>query len=921
MFRNIIVLVLLTVSVVLGQKGSITGTVSDKTNNETLIGASIVIPNTTLGAASDIDGTFSIKNLNPGTYTIRVSYLSYSTMTIDNIVVKAGEATSLEVELSPITTEVQEVVITAEALRNTETSVLKIQKNSLSIVDGISSELISKNNSSDGTDVLKRMTGVTISEGKFAVIRGVGDRYNNTMLNGANLPSTEPEKKSFSYDIIPANLIENVITSKTFTPDKPADFTGGLVQIKTVEFPSRFIFDVSASSGFNSNNNLKDFTTYAGGKNDWLGTDDGTRALPGTINSTKLLPGNFKNPDVELKDIGLSFKNNWGTENSKSPLNQNYKISFGNRDEFGQDVLIGYIASFSYSNSFDIKNYEKSTYDFVGPRHEYNSSSYSNTVLIGGLANFSIKIGQNNKFSFKNVYNKNAEDEVATNEGIYYGIPDYRKVTGIRYIERSLWSTQLLGEHSLGLFNGFVFEWNVNYSTSNRVEPDGRRYVYSRTFDDDTAPFIFLMDQSTSTRFFSSLDDSNIGISGDWTIKFFENAKYPTLKMGLMYDNKDRSFDARLFGFRNKPGGNFLNEEKVLSQEVDKIFAPENFSSNFIEIIEITKPADSYTSKQNILAGYMMVDFNLFDDVKIIAGARYEESLQELNSSTITNEPVNIKPKYFDVLPSLNVSYSLNDKMNLRAAYTKTLARPEFRELAPFSYYDFVTSDLVEGNPTLVRTFITNYDFRYEFYPRGNELIAFSAFYKQFENPIEEVLLSASGFEPIRSYDNAKEANNYGLEIEFRKSMSFLGSTFDYLSIGGNASVIQSKIKLSDDDLKNAFQKNERPMQGQSDYVFNVGLYYDDYDGAFQSSFVYNKVGQRIARVGYAGMGDVVELPRDQIDFSVGYKFFNIVRMKFTMKDILAQDVKYIQRSPIGDKTSYLEKRAPSFSVTLSYSL
>jgi len=909
------------ISVMFGQKGSITGTVSDKTNNETLIGASIVIPSTTLGAATDLDGAFSIKNLNPGTYSIRVSYLSYSTITIDNIVVKAGQATQLDVELSPITTEVQEVVINADALKNTETSVLKIQKNSLSIVDGISSELISKNNSSDGTDVLKRMTGVTISEGKFAVIRGVGDRYNNTMLNGANLPSTEPEKKSFSYDILPANLIENVITSKTFTPDKPADFTGGLVQIKTVEFPSRFIFDLSASSGFNSSNNLKSFTTYAGGANDWMGSDDGTRALPGTINSTKLLPGNFKNPDVDLKDIGLSFKNNWGTENSKSPLNQTYKLSLGNREEIGEKNLLGYVASFTYSNSIDIKDYDKSSFDFVGPRYEYKGSSYSNTVMIGGLANFSFKFGQNHKLSFKNVYNKNAEDEVTRNEGDYYYFPDYRQVTGIKYVERSLWSTQFIGEHAFGFLNGLVVDWNVNYATSNREEPDARRYVYNRDPQSDDTRFRFLMDQSLTTRFYSNLDDQNIGTSADFTLKPFEDADLPTFKFGAMYDTKERTFDARFFGFRNKPGGNFQREEALMFESVEKIFAPENFASNFIEIIEITRPSDSYSSAQDIVAGYLMLDFNLMRDLKIITGFRYEQSSQELNSKTTTNELVNIKPTYNDFLPSLNVSYSINEDMNLRAAYTRTLARPEFRELAPFSYYDFLASELVEGNPELIRSLITNYDFRYEFYPRGNELIALSLFYKQFENPIEEVLISASGFEPIRSFANAKEANNYGIELELRKGLSFLGNTFEYFSFGGNASFIKSEITISDDDSKNSFQKNVRPMQGQSDYVFNVGLYYDDYDGAFQSSFVYNKVGQKIARVGYAGLGDIVELPRDQVDFSVGYKFFELVRMKLTMRDILAQDVLLIQRSPGGDKTVYKEVRKPSFSLTLSYSL
>ncbi|MFZ1281327.1 MAG: carboxypeptidase-like regulatory domain-containing protein, partial [Ignavibacteriaceae bacterium] len=295
-----LMILLMQVPMLAQSTGSITGKIVDKNTNEELIGANVLIEGTTIGASTDIDGNFIIKGLDEGSYTVKVSYISYQTITIKDVQVQSKSNTKIDVSLESTSTELQEVLVTAEALKNTETSVLKIQKNSANIVDGFSGELIKKNGSSDGTDVLKRMTGVTISEGKYAFVRGVGDRYNNTLLNGASLPSTDPEKKSFSYDIFPANLIESVITAKTFTPDKPADFTGGLVQISTVEFPNKFTSEVSFSTGMNTLTSFKNYLTYSGGKTDYLGVDDGTRNYPGTIGSTKVVKGNY--PDAELQD-------------------------------------------------------------------------------------------------------------------------------------------------------------------------------------------------------------------------------------------------------------------------------------------------------------------------------------------------------------------------------------------------------------------------------------------------------------------------------------------------------------------------------------------------------------------------------------------------------------------------------------------
>ncbi len=910
--KTIILLLLLTTGILEAQtKGSISGRVMDGSNNEILIGANIIVVGTTTGTSSDLDGYFSIKGLEPGTYSVKFSFISYQTTTVENIKVETGKDTKLNIQLKPSTTEISEVVVTAEALKSTEGAILNIQKNSLNIVDGLSAELISKNNSSDGTDVLKRMTGVIISEGKYAFVRGVGDRYNNTMLNGSNLPSTDPEKKSFSYDLFPASLIENILTSKTFIPDKPADFTGGLVEINTIEFPSKFIFDVSASSNYNTRSTLKDFASYSGGNRDFMGYDDGTRSMPSVIPATRL-DRNYS--PAELQSYGLAFQNNWKTSIAKAPMNGSFKINLGNQLAIGNDVL-GYIASLTYSSSSELKELEQANYTYEGPRYQYAGTNNISSVMWGALVNVSYKADKNHKISLKNVYNQSADDETTIYEGSYTSYLQHRKVTSLRYVSRSLYSTQLIGSHYLNLMNGLQVEWNLNYSNSKRDEPDARRYIYARDYFDETEPLRLLLDQSLFTRYFGNLNDDNYGTHFNFTLKPFENPNLPSIKFGYLLDKKDRDFNARIFGFRNIPGGNFLEEDRILQLGIDDIFAPANINPTFIEITEITQPTDSYAANQTIHAGYFMVDFQPIDNVKVITGLRYENSVQNLNSKSRTGEPIVVNANYNDIFPSLNITYQASDKINFRFALSRTLARPEFREIAPFTYFDFLANELVMGNTGLKRSLITNYDIRFEYYPAPRELFSVSGFYKKFMNPIEQILVSSSALEPIRSYENAKTANNYGIEFELRKGLGFIASSLEEFSLVGNLSLINSKIELEN----RGFQLSERPLQGQADFILNLGLYYDDFSSGFSASLIYNKVGERISKVGFGGLGDVIEMPRDQIDFTLSTKVLQNLSLKVAAKDILAQDIKFIQKTPDGDKPSEISRRGQTFSVGFSY--
>ncbi|RJQ61816.1 MAG: TonB-dependent receptor [Stygiobacter sp.] len=915
LFALLVILFLSASSIGLAQaKGIISGKVTDKSTNEDLIGASVLIVGTTTGASTDLDGTFALKSLVTGNYQLRISYISYQTLVVSNVVVTAGQNTVVNIQLEPATTELNEVVVSAEALKATEASVLNIQRNSLNIVDGQSAELISKNNSSDGADVLKRMTGVTISEGKYAYIRGVGDRYNNTMLNGSNLPSTDPEKRTFAYDIFPASLMENVLTSKTFIPDKPADFTGGLVEINTIEFPSKFIFDLSVSSSVNTNTTFKSFNSYNGGTRDYLGVDDGTRDLPSLINGEKVNKTNYTSE--QLQNIGLSFKNNWQTKSLNAPLNSSFRLNVGNQIGFDEGVL-GYIGSLTYSNSAENKNLEQASYTFEGPRFQYSGSNNTMNVNWGALVNISYKQGKDHKISLKNVYNNSSDDETTVYEGLYNYTQQTRKVTALRFVSRSLQSHQLIGEHHFDFLRSLKVDWNLNYAKSERNEPDARRYIYARGIEDTDQPFRFLLDQSIGTRYFGNLGDQSYGANLNFKVKPFEAASMPTFKLGYTFDKKEREFTARIFGFRNIPGGNFSEEDQILQQSVDQIFAASNINPTFIEVIEITQPTDSYNSNQTISAGYAMMDFQPISNIKVITGIRYENSKQNLFSQTRTGESVEVHTDYKDLFPSLNLTWEATESINFRLAYSRTIARPEFREIAPFTYFDFVQNELVIGNTNLKRSLITNYDARLEYYPAPKELLAVSAYYKKFADPIEQVLLSSSSFEPLRSYENAKTAKNLGVEFEARKSLDFISNSLSDFSFIGNLSWIDSKIELEDA----GFQQSERPLQGQADFILNAGLYYEGFNNGFTASVIYNKVGEKISKVGFGGLGDVIEKPRDQVDLSFSKKIFEALSLKVAVRDLLAQDFKFVQRTPDGDKVSELSKKGQTISVSLSYKL
>jgi outer membrane receptor protein involved in Fe transport len=903
----IIAMALLVAPIAFAQNtGQLAGKVTDAAKGEALIGANVIIDGTQLGAAVDVDGNYLIRNIPVGTYTVRFSFVGYAAKVVNNVAVEAGKTVKIDVILKEEIIQGEEIVVEATAILNSENAMLQQQRKAATIGDAVAAEQIKRTPDATTGDALRRVTGVSIVDNKFVYVRGTSERYNNTLLNGAQLSSTEPDKKAYAFDTLPANLLENTVISKSFTPDLPGNFSGGLVQINTIEFPEKLAIRFSVAGAYNTASTTGDFKTYEGSKWDAFGIDDGTRKLPIAVNGKKVVSTNYSKN--ELQAIGQSFNNIWGVTNHKAAPNSSYMLSIGSSMPlFGR--TLGYIGALSYRNSFDKVDIIRNDFNFDGtPQFEYKGEEYRFSVLWGGLLNLSYKFGDFHKISVKNLYNRAADDEVVQLRGNYYDAGNEQRNTGLRFVSRASYSGQLIGEHAFPAFAGLQWNWRTSYATSKRDEPDYRRTIYARTIgstDLFAANLSFVPNPASGGRFFAKMNDANASFGSDFTLQLSQ-AK---LKFGGLISNGERDFSARLFAFKTTAQTDF----RLLYSDLDTLFAPHHIGGRGFEIDEITNKSDKYDASERLYAGYFMVDvpFQLWSkNLRLIAGARMESNEQKLNSFDLQDRRVHVDLSKTDILPSVNLAYSFSNSTNLRVAISQTVSRPELRELAPFAFFDFSNVGVVYGNPNLKRTHIRNFDLRFETFPNPGEILSASIFFKNFTDAIEEVIVPTS--ELTRSYGNADKARNYGLELEMRKSLRFLGNALSNFSFTGNYSWIASKVDLAGSSL--AIAKENRRLQGQSPYMINFGLLYTSLQRGTTVSLLYNRFGERIAQVGSLYDDDIIEMPRNLVDFTLSQNFGDRYELKISAKDILSQEQEFMQ----ADRKVKGNQKGSTYSVGLS---
>ncbi|MDW8074160.1 MAG: TonB-dependent receptor [Bacteroidota bacterium] len=929
--------------------GAISGKVREAATGEALRGATIILDGTKKGAISDPKGNFTIKNVPAGKYSLTVRYVGYETKRITNVVVEPGKTTIVSIVLDRDRQVIaRDVVVEARRTTETQAAILAQRKNSAQVSDGVSIEEIKKLPDNDAGQALRRVSGVTLANDKYIVVRGTSDRYNNAMLNGVALTSTEPDKKAFTYDLFPSELLESATIAKTFTPDLPGNFTGGMVQLNTIEFPSQSSVKISFGSSVNDNAFLQRdrFISSPGGRYDWIGFDDGSRTrmpegMPKNRREMSALLSAVRNPydttgaRQRWTQIGRTFNNqNWQrTQRTLVTPNSSLSIAYSDVASLG-GMELGIVASLVYSNSWGIATIERN--GILADRSKwFDTRGYNptRTTNLGGMLNLAVRPSSATTLSLRTVFSHSAdEDVVVLNGQDYVRIFDTKQLS-MQYVEKTLISSVLGGEHTLAEFFNAALDWKVGYSYSGRNEPDFRRFRFARQtpspgdsyiepFTSDIISFTPLGqgDGVRAGRFFSTLDEH--GYSGSFNLLIPINSV--KLKTGFLTEHRSRRFSARSFTY--VPGPEFSLDYSVFTlpdsvqwADPSRIFQPAHFGPQGIGVSEDSRLADAYDAGERLYAGYIMADWSLDEmgiPIRVIGGVRYENNRQTLSSYDLSDRPVNVDLRTGDLLPALSLVFKLTPAMNLRVAASQTLARPALREFAPFAFYDFSTQSQVMGNPNLTRALITNGDIRWEWFPAPGEVLSAGVFYKRFLHAIEETIYLEQQ-EIARTFRNAEgPAHNYGLELELRKRLDILGEWGENVTVSFNYARIFSEIAVAQGG-----QIDRRPMWGQSPFTFNAVVLaaIPAWDATF--SIGYNVFGRRIVLVGLRNAylfedPHTYELPRDVIDITATKRFGDF-ELRISIRDLLNQPLRWEQGNTVVQSTI----RGRSIGVGLSYRL
>jgi TonB-dependent receptor len=881
-----LVLLLSTISVnqIFAQTtGKIAGKVIDEKTSETLIGATVNIQGTTKGAATDVEGHYSLSGLEPGKYTVLVRYIGYQSKTISDVEVKAGAATPLDITMSASASQaLKEVVIRASYKQESLSALYAIQKNSVSISDGISSELIKKSPDRNTSDVLKRVSGTTIQDNKFVVVRGLSDRYNTASLDGAPLPSTEPNRKAFSFDIVPSNLIDNIIISKTASPDLPGDFAGGNVQILTKDIPDQNFVTLGLGYSYNTQSTFKDFNSGFRSAIDYFGFDDASRKLPGNFPTSNQVVNNQLSPAQNIQAInGLS--NDFNIYKSKALPGQNYQLTIGNVKEIGENKnRFGTTIGVTYRNTQTITPDLIQRFD----NYDYHNQVNKFSTNVGALANFAYSFGKS-KITLKNIYNRIFDDQFTYRTGSNTGTSSSdNHFYAFDLLEKALFKTTLEGEHRLGDKSSKI-KWNLGFSNVLNDQPDQKKVNYKQSNPGEPYYATVTSLGKENARVFSHLNENIYSGKVDYNLPV--NFLSSTLKVGVNSQYRDRKFNARFLGLVLDQNNTNYDVNALLQRPIQTLFGPNIIKTGIYGLEELSNPTDRYDANSMTNSAYFMLDSKLGENTRIVYGLRAEKFDLKLNTEETNIAQPRAELDNLDLLPSVNFTYALTKKANFRASYYRTVARPEFRELAPFAYYDYELLATLQGNPNLKRTVIDNADLRYEFYPSAGQIFSVSAFYKKFTNAIEPVIDDANSSTTI-SYFNSKSAYVYGFEMEARKSLDFVngGTFFKNTTAYTNFSFNKSRITNPDDGVVRL--EAHRQLVGQSPYVINAGLTHTEFDNKLSLNLLFNRLGKRIFYAGGERFSSIYEMPRNVLDFQVGYKVLKSKgEIKLSGSDILNQ--------------------------------
>lgn len=870
---------------VYAQGGVITGRILDENTKEPLIGATIRVVNISSGKIAGMDGDFKITGLKSGKYSLIASFISYKTQTINDVEVVSGKETPVEILMSDASLMLNSVTVMAVKKMNTDVSMLRDIKSGLSVVSGISAQQISKTQDNDAAEVLTRIPGVTIVDDRFVVVRGLAQRYNNVWLNNATSPSSETDSRAFSFDVLPSSLIENMMIFKTPTAELPADFTGGFVKVLTKNMPTENNFTLQYSIGGNSSSTFNKFYGFEGISTDWLGFGAGSRSMPSDA------PANLnKTTTANAVSLTRDLNYRWAIKSSTALPDQKLFLTFNRAFGWGASK-VGNITAINYSNGNDVNELINNNFnsynvaqDKSTPRTEFNDQVYKNTVKLGALFNWSVLKPSGTKYEFRNFFNQRGTSSFTNRVGTdYYSTQDWHFLESL-YTSRTTYSSQLSGDYGFKEENKKL-DWVLGYAFANYNEPD-RRVIGSML--ESMENYYRVTD---ATRFYQQLQDNSFSAGLNFQKNLTKSTRFSSLlKTGLYGEYKMRDFSARRFSY-NMLGSGYTRDDKDLTL----VFADENIASDKIYLIEKTNKSDSYNSYNTLGAGYVSTVLKWGKKLIANIGLRTEYNRMQLDGYQSDGlKAVHIDNNAFDLFPSLNASYNVNEKNLFRLSYGRSVNRAEFREVVPYVYYNFDLFANISGNQNLKNAYVNNVDVRYEWYPSSAETFTLGAFYKDFSDPIEQTFYEVGSGNLQYTYHNADKATCYGAELDLKKRLDFIG--MKDLSFVFNGAVIKSKVQFGAGAVE-----RDRPLQGQSPYLINTGLFYQNDKLGFSATLLYNRIGKRIETVGIPKQNqnedipDVYEMPRNLADIILVQKIGKKVEIKGSVKNLLNARVRYQQ--------------------------
>lgn len=932
------------------QKGTLRGAIFEEATGEPLFGVSVLVKETSTGAVTDFDGKFEIQ-VDPGTYTLQISYISYSTVELTAVEVKAGEVNVInDILMAEEASDLETVTVSAAAIRTTESALMSVKRNAANLMDGISASTFRQIGDGDAASAVKRVTGVSIEGGKYIYVRGLGDRYTKTVLNGVDVPGLDPDRNTIQMDIFPTNVIDNIIVSKSFTADLPADFTGGVVDIETKDFPEEKVAKIGISGGINPSMHFNsNYVTYDGGKTDWLGYDDGTREIP-TGGRTDIpqyadVVGNPNSPlGQEYQSILGSFNKTLGGYRTNSLMDFGLSFSLGNqlvrpRATWGYNVALTYKNETEFYQNAEFNLYAKpreATDTELEPLERQMGDYGVNNVLLGGLAGIALKT-EASKFKLNFLHLQNGEskagefDFVNTNLGANFEAKQYN----LEYSQRALTSVLLGGTHYL---NGR--SWEINWKvapTKSTIEDPDVRFTRFRLPNNTVSTEVGL-----PTRIWRFLEEENVSGKLDLTREMFFFEREGKLKFGGNYVYKNRDFNIQSFQFAT--GNTDLTGDPNQILDDENLFAPDNrngvrYNADFIP----TNP-NQYQSDLSNVAGYVSAELKPADKLKAIVGVRMEKYTQYY---TGTNQGATIvldNEKVLDDLdffPTLNLIFNLKENQNLRLSASRTIARPSFKELSyaeildPITGRTFIgglfqettnggTEILWDGNLTSTR--INNFDLRWEAFQDRGQMFSVSAFYKSFDKPIEMVqfLSDPGAFQPR----NVGRGSVAGLELEFRKSLKFISPSLENFNWNTNVTLTESQIKMSESEFRSRTLtaregetvKDTRDMAGQAPFIINTGLGYQNYNTGWEAGLYYNVQGSTLNYVGFGNRTDTYTVPFHSLNLNINKTFGADERIQTSLgvQNIL-NDKKELVFSSYGAEDQYFTRLAPGTKLSFSF--